>query len=435
MMPSPDYTMRTTPNYMAGSLLVANAVSDCLLVYRGSACVEEQVVQTFRPHDLAHALSVNREEGRLVLTMDPETVSLMGATQSALKAARWGLSCRETRVLMIAELLRHSLTGENIQRLAEHLEEHLSLPCIPADADVLDRDFSDSFKALVEGMAKAVAGAAPKRSLVEGTVAAVGYLRSRNEGDGDGDNEELKRILAGGGLELSSLWLSGGSYDELARAAEAETIVSLPLAGQAASTIAEMSGAATIETGLPVSISGTVEWLETVANAAGRPGAFEGFVEQELGRVVPVLDRYATRFLQGRRVLVAATVDWLDGITRCLSEDLGVEVVAAILRQRDPPADRDAPGDPHALDRLFDPSVASLRHQVELALQEGGLDLIVGSFWERSALLPEYGHIPFLEFGYPQYRAHFLAPTPHLGFQGVLTWAQRVFEALEIQTL
>ena len=60
MMPTPDYTMRTSPNYMAGALLAANAVSDCLLVYRGSACIEEQVVQTFGPHEralLGHVLS------------------------------------------------------------------------------------------------------------------------------------------------------------------------------------------------------------------------------------------------------------------------------------------------------------------------------------------------------------------------------------------
>jgi nitrogenase molybdenum-iron protein alpha/beta subunit len=435
MTSSPDYTMRTSPNYMAGALMAANAVSDALLVYRGSACVEEQVVQTFAPHDLGHGMSVNRAEGRLVLTMDPETVSLMGAAQSALKAARWGLQTRQVRVVLLSELIRHSLTGENIRRLSEQLEAELGVPCVATDADVLDRDFGDSTRSIMDGLARAAVERAPEAPLAEGSVAAVGYLRSRNEGDSDGDNAELRRILAGGGLELCSTWLSGGTWEELLEATRAQTIVGLPFAGNAARLLAERSRAASIATALPVSLAGTVAWLEAVAGAADRPGAFDSFVEQELRRVVSLLDRYATRFLRGKRVLVAATGDWLDGIVRCLSEDVGMEVVAGILRQRHPEDGLTGPEDLDALDRLVDPSVASLRHHADKALQEGGLDLVIGSFWERSALLGEYAHIPFLEFGYPQYRSHFLSPTPHLGFEGVLTWAQRIFEALELRTV
>jgi nitrogenase molybdenum-iron protein alpha/beta subunit len=113
----------------------------------------------------------------------------------------------------------------------------------------------------------------------------------------------------------------------------------------------------------------------------------------------------------------------------CLRDDLGVDVVAAILRRRRDPSAPDA--DPQALDRTFDPSEASLRHHLDAALATGGVDVIVGTARDRQVLRQEHRRLPFVEFGYPQESAHFLAPTPHLGFQGPITWAQRLFDAIE----
>ena len=103
-------------------------------------------------------------------------------------------------------------------------------------------------------------------------------------------------------------------------------------------------------------------------------------------------------------------------------------VAAALCRSRRDPHDPDA--DPQDPSRRFDPSEASIRHHVDRALVEGGVDVIIGSAWERNVLHDAHARIPFVEFGYPQDRAHFIVPAPHLGFSGVPTWAQRIYEAL-----
>jgi nitrogenase molybdenum-iron protein alpha/beta subunit len=433
MTASRDFALRTTPTFMAGSLLVANAISDSVLIYRGSSCVAEHVAQTFQFHDFAHGLSPNRDNGRVVLTMDPDTASVMGTSDAVELAAEWVLKNRRVGVLLLSELCRYTLMGESLEGLAGRLRAMTGQACVPALAGTIERDFTGAFSSLSKGLAEAVVSEAEARP-TEGKVAVIGYLFSRNEGDAKGDILELRRMLEALDLDLCSLWFCGGRWEDLAAATEASALVALPFGAEAAQILANHSGVESVATDLPVSIRGTIDWLTAVGEALGRSKAVESFVDRELVRVLPMLDQFVTRRFQGKRVLVAATEDWAPGITRMLSEDLGMDVVATILRHRPSPGYTPLSSQPADLLRQVDPSVASLRHHVEHAVQKGGLDLVVGSFWERSALLDDFGDIPFLEFGFPQRDVHFLVPTPHLGFSGVVTWAQRIFDALSVNS-
>jgi len=412
-----DDSVRTTPTFMDGVFQVANGIPDALLVFRGSTCVLDYVRTTFVRHDLHQGLVPDLGPRRLALTQEPHTVTAMGTEELALDVAEAAAQRISPAVVLLSELPRHVILGENIGFMAEALSRRIGLPCVAAGADGLARGEGDAVTSLLDGLARAVIESTPLPQPRRDTVALLGLLPSRNEGDAQGDVEELERLVAAARAEPLTTWLSGRPFGQLRAALEAEILVGLPRGAGAAARIAEVTGARRLELPLPISIRGTEDWLRALGALTG--GDVESWIRRALDIVVPRLDA-ALPVLRGRRALVAATGDWLDGVTRCLGEDLGISVIP-VLRSRNQAARPDG---------ITDPSVANLTEVVDAARNSGGLDLIIGSAWEQTALPPRHRDLPFVEFGFPQKQAHFLRSTPHLGFRGVLTWAERLFDAL-----
>jgi nitrogenase molybdenum-iron protein alpha/beta subunit len=184
-----------------------------------------------------------------------------------------------------------------------------------------------------------------------------------------------------------------------------------------------------VDVDLPIGLHGTAAWLSRVAEAAGRPERAAAAIDAALNRAVPRLDRVVPH-LAGRRVVLGLLPEWLDGVAAMLRDDLGMDVAAEVRRSRFP-----AEGDPTAAERddparTFDPSVRTWNETLERESRGAGLDVVVGSAWERNVLQPSVAGLPFVEFGYPSLSRHELVPVPFLGFDGALTWAARLSNAL-----
>ncbi len=423
-----DYSVRTGGTFFEGALLAANAILDSLLVVRGSACVYDAFRVGLAPHDLGQTVFRDHETRRLLDTMEPYTRSILGVEQQAGDITAWRDLLAGRHLVLLTEQLRVTLMGEDIRLMAQTIRRGTGLPCVTATSNSLIRDDVDAWRSLLDGLA-AAALERPPAKIVRGTVGLVGYPFARHEGDALGDVAELTRLVAGLGLRALPVWLSPAGWDELAAVRGAEHLLALPDGLKAARRLAGARHDAALELALPVSLAQTQGWLQALAERTGTGRAAAAFVDRELSRVVPLLDRATQRGLLGRRAVVVAGPAWLPGLTACLRDDLGLDVAVALLRQRRDPGAPDA--DPQALDRTFDPSEASLNHHLARAVASGGVDVIIGTARDRSVLTREHRAIPFVEFGYPQESAHFLAPTPHVGFLGPVTWAQRLLDTLE----
>lgn len=422
-----DFSRRTTPRFNDAVFAVANSVPDSLIVFRGAACVYEAFDVTFKAHDLNQTVLRDHGTRRLLDTTEPFTRSILGIETKATDLAPWKTRMAGRHIIYLAELARVTIMGESIRFAADALRQNTGIPCVPAASTTLARDDADALRTLLDGMVGVLLeGELPARR--DGTVGVLGYPFARREGDTEGDLAELARLVRGLGLEPLPIWLSGASWDLLGQIAAAGHLVALPDGAAAAHRLAAATGAPVLHAPLPVSLAQTEAWLRDLAAQTGTQAAAQAFLDSELARVVPRLDAYVRRHLLGRRAVVVASAAWLPGIVRCLTEDLGIEVASALCRSRRDAAEPDA--DAQDVARTFDPSEASIRHHLDRALASGGVDLLIGSSWECNVLHREHRAIAFLEFGFPQERSHFLAPTPHLGFAGVLTWAQRIYETL-----
>jgi len=428
-----DFSLRTTAAFPLGVYQVANAIPDSLLVFRGAACVYEAFETAFRPHDLGQTLD-RPGAPRLVDTTEPFTMSILGVEDRVVDLARWNQLLGDRRLVFLSELVRISIMGEGLRAAARAVRANTGLPCVPALSLDLSRDADDALRSLLTGLAEVLVADAARLggeppALDPRGIGIVGYPYLRNEGDSAGDVAELERLVRTLGLDPLPIWLSGTGWEHLSSLARARHLLALPLGVSAARSLQKATGATVTEVSLPVSLEQSEQWLRTLAASAGVSAPVDAVVDAELTRVVPLVDRLVSLSLRGRRVAVIADPTWLPGLVGCLEEDLGLEVACSLWRARRNPLD-EASADRDEVTRLYDPSVASLAHHLLAAHAAGGLDAIVGSAFERNALPPELAHVPFVEFGLPQHARHFLVPTPHVGFSGVLTWAQRLHDAL-----
>jgi len=424
-----DFTARTTPNFTTGMFLAANGISDSLLLYRGSRCIEEQLRQAFHPHGLGHPLTLTDDGALLALTMDPLSLAVMGTEDRVATVAAQAMKERRIGVVLLAQLAYFNLIGETTTFQSEILGKRLSIPVISTDTHSMVRDYLDAANTVLTQLGRHIAQSTPVARTPR-SVGLVGYLWPRAQGDAEGDLLEFGRLVQGAGGLPSVVMLSGRPYEEYFGILEADVLVETNLGREAAALIADTSGATRLPLEIPVSLEDTCQWVRAVAQCLDSPAQAEDFIDRELRRVLPRLDRVVLPHLAGKRAVVITAPDWLPGVCRCLTEDLGITVAASIRRTRVCGSEDENLQDPEALHRTCDPSAASIRHHLEEASRHGNVDLIIGSHWEWNVLPDRFRDVPFVEFGFPQYKTHFLTHTPHIGFNGVLTWAERILGAL-----
>lgn len=425
-----DSTLRLAPSFMDGAMMAAAAVPDSVLIYVGAACITEHFRNTYLVADWGQDLVLDGPRTRLALTFSDLTAGVLGTTEAIEKTARRVLAVRRPSCFFLAELSRVTLAGEDLVGVAMDLRERTGVPSVALSSRFLTRDHDAAFRAAIEGLADSLPDAAFEGGPIPGTAAVIGYLYERHEADQRANTACLEGLLRGVGLDPLPTWLSHAPVPDLARAARASVLAALPSGREAARRIQARSGATIVDVELPVGVAGTEDFLNRLAEAAGSAARPETVVVAGLHEAWPLLERAVLTRLAGRRVALAALPEWLPGLARTMAQDLGMGVAVRVRRGRAAdPSDPDSPAsqDP---DRDHDPSVLTWNRHLSRALREGGLDVVVGSSWERNAVQGDAAQVPYLEFGYPCFSWHDLTGRPSLGVAGVLTWAERLAGAI-----
>ncbi|MEQ1920182.1 MAG: nitrogenase component 1, partial [Elusimicrobiota bacterium] len=270
---------------MLGVYLAVNAVSDVYALIDGPDCTLYKAHFIHGRHDLESTLLRIDGRHRVCFTnVCSQGVALEHDEILAQAVLRLDALPDCAAVLMTA-LPMCSITGVDYGRVTRALAPGLKGRALVVPPGSLVGDWLDGYAQTLTALAKSL-DLQPGRTR-PGTVAVVGHLMDRNEADRRADVRELERLAAGLGLECVSVWLSGQSYADLRRVEEAETVVSLPYARDAARLIVERTGAQLVESPLPFGLPRTMELLRGLGEAAGRPERAESFIAAELARLLP----------------------------------------------------------------------------------------------------------------------------------------------------
>jgi nitrogenase molybdenum-iron protein alpha/beta subunit len=406
----------TPMNYptLMGVYLAVNALKDAYVLVDGPDCAFYKAHFIHGRHDLNSTLLRIGGRHRVAFTnvcsrgVVKEHDDIIGRELQMLD----GLA--ESGLVLVTALPMCSITGVDYGRTIRLRAKSLTKPAIDIPPESLVGDWLDGYEQTLNALAKGLALTGGKRR--PGTVAVVGYLMDRNESDHHANLAEIRRMLRGLSLETASVWLSGQDCSELARAEEAEVIVSLPYGRAAARRLAQRTGARLVETELPFGLPKTQRFLRDVASAAGKESEAEAFIDSELSRAVPRLKWIIPQYFLHRRAGFMGDPHLLGGF-RDIADDLGLRLEGAIVRGR-------AAHGPAGPGVLHEPPAMSdeVRKFMDLPL-----DLFVTTWCEHEWPRLKF---PAMEFGFPSYRHHALSDRPFLGFNGFLAFVERMADEL-----
>ena len=404
--------------YLMGYFLAANAVKDLCAVVDGANCVMQKVDLLEGNHDLFCTLLSPDGRHRAVCTMvnplnpDKNPEKKLSALLRSL-AAHGGYGAVTVTSLPFCRMAGMDYAG--IAGAVQGKTPVAALPPMPPEADWLD-GYADT----LDTLARALPLAGKKGKL---KAAVVGYMFDRNEFDHLGNLKELKRLLGLAGLDLVSVWPSGGSCAGLSRAGEAGLIISLPYGRKAARTLAARTGAKLLETGLPLGLGATSAWLAAARSAAGLKGPLPAALLAEEAAAAALL-RPALRLLQNRNIVFCGD-PWLYGAVAAFAGELCSEVSAAFFNC----APRQLGPAPKPAALLFAPAPDDAATALLALGRYRRPDLAVAdSFaWQQGLT----GGAPLAELGFPSYARHCLADEPFLGYAGAARLAARLVNALQ----
>lgn len=411
--------LRMNPPYLVGAYLAVNAVPDLYLLVDGPDCAFSKAEKIHGQHDLFSTLLSCEGDHRVRYTgvnVDQVAADFEGRIEEGLRRMAAGKRCA---AVALTSLPMCTIVGTDYARLLRRAGGAKPMLLLPGKT--LSDDWLGGYEAVLDVMAAGMdlKGGRRKRD----TVAVVGHLMDRNEGDLRGSAAELRRMLKALELRAATIWLSGEPWARLREVRNAGTIISLPYGRKAARRLAKRLKARLVETDLPFGVEGSRRWVEKIGKALGREERARAFVRRELEETIPRLEWIVPRAFLGRRIVFAGDPHRA-GLFKEQVEGLGAEVPLMLLtgERKHLPASWKVPG----CRSLFEPKDHEVRAAWEGVLKRG-VDLLVTNTEVLDLLRPR---VPWVEWGYPSHYTHFPADEPFLGFRGALTFLGRLANAV-----
>lgn len=413
---------RTVLSYHLGLFLGANAISDAFVVIDGPDCNFRKTQWVWGKHDWSSTLLDTLGEHRVantLLTADRVIMDKGDALRERLETiARLG----KAKAAFVCSMPHVAIIGTQYDRILRMLQPTVPMPLFEVPSRSLDGDWLDGYADMLTSIAvgMSIEGRAPTK----GKVAVIGHLMDRNEEDQRANVLELRRMLGALGLEVASIWLDGGPYADLERAAEAELLVAFPLGRPAAEALAKRTGAKVLACDVPFGAPLSERFVREVGRATGRLDAAETFAAAELARLVPRLEWVIPHVFVGRRAVYWGAPFLFGGFLSMASE-VGIETVLLGASAGDRFLSK-------TLDDEFGPLppivLGGTRKAIESTVRSVDWDLAVTDSVMRPRF--EAGDAGVVEVGFPSHFEHALYPRPTLGFEGWMGMLDRMATAV-----
>lgn len=389
--------------YMVGVYLGVNALPDVYLVVDGPDCLFFKAEYVQGSQDIHSSLLSAVGRHRVAHTL-ADTVNVVTDREADIAdLIRRVASGEDVGMVLLTAMPMASITGSQYDRIGREVAAAAGKPVMDVPARSLDGDWLDGYAEVLDAVARGIPleGCAPD----PGCVAVVGMLVDRTEADRLADVAEVRRMLAGIGLDVAAIWPSNAPIPALAAAAGAGTIVSLPYGRKAARTLARRTGVKLVDADLPVGVEGSSRFVRAVGEATGRLAEAEAFIAAEREACTPALAQARARGLDGLVVALIGDPYLAAGLVEATAE-LGMRPVAALSSRQPPRPVAGLPGPEAFTGRVAADLCLTTTRGIEVAVRAG---------------------LQWMEIGFPSYGTHALFPAPLLGFRGAVRLADRLW--------
>jgi nitrogenase molybdenum-iron protein alpha/beta subunit len=258
-----------------------------------------------------------------------------------------------------------------------------------------------------------------KKVLKPKTVAIVGNFAVGNYGEQAGNIIELRRLLKAMSLELISIWLGSGKFNELQKIQAAEVIISMPYGRAAARAIAKRTGAKLIETDIPFGINNTIIWLKKIGQGMGIAKRAEKVIAIELRRTIPILEWVVSKYIENNIYSIVTDKYMAIAMLEAFRE-IGAELSSIFILNS-------AAEHIGKIKEYKDITILNVPFWQSMGKADfNKANIIVGNDYVKKYLKRKM----FIDFGYPASSCRQYLPLPFLGFKGFIEFLNRITNAV-----
>ncbi len=246
--------------YLNWVLVWINAISDSFLWVDSPDCFFFKVDHVFGNHDLNSTLKRADSMHRFLTTVS-DVDKVIWNNNSELEESLYKIANNaNTKLLFVSSMPMAQIIGVDYSLLINNVIERTKKDIFHIPSRSMTGSWLDWYSDLLFSLAKNIdiSWANP----VKNSVAIVWNLFDRNEWDCIWNIEELKKIFTWLWIDVISIWLDGGNYEEILKIKNAQTIISLPYWRKAAKKIANRLRVNLLELDLPFWITKTVDFIE-----------------------------------------------------------------------------------------------------------------------------------------------------------------------------
>ena len=405
--------LKRNHTFLTGLYMGINAISDTYLIMDGPDCAYKKIEVFEKNHDYYSWIFRRDGKHKIGATVVDVNRVINDRTDQILDLLKRVAAEDSASSLFISSEPMVMLTGIDYNMIAKIAQEGTEKPIIAIPYKSINLDWLDGYSYVLESIAEKMDLSDSKRK--ENTVAIVGYLFDRNEGDHIGNLNEIKRLLKEIGIDVSSIWLSGGPYEDLRKVEEASLIVSMPYAGKSAEILSKKTGAKVLDVGIPFGFTNTREWIVSIAKKFDKEDDAERLIDKEMHESVPVLEWVVPAFFQGKNYSVVADPFLAQALDVALDE-IDMNLFHAVLYSTKNRIDnvKFINGDTLIYSELDDVMISKKP------------DYVIGNSNGR-----DFFDEPYTELGFPSYGTHFFSTAPYMGIKGFLLFINRMINTLK----
>ncbi len=404
--------------YLNGVLLWINAIQDSYLWIDSPDCFFFKADHIQGNHDLNSSIRRANGEHRFLATIS-DVDNVIGNRNNVFVETLSGMASKDfTKLIFVSSMPMNQLVWSDYEGIIKTVKETYDKPIFSVPSRSMTSCWLDGYSDLLFSLAKNIpTNDVPERKKTN--IAIVGNLFDRNEGDCIGNVEELKNICTQLGLDVVSIWLDGGNYEDVLRANEAGTILSLPYGRKAAKMLAKRLDADLLELDVPFGIQNTISFIQKLGTHFGKSEAgIQAIVTNETTKRnnLALIQWWVQRGLFNKRVSYYGDPYLLNGIID-FSEMFGWDLQQIFIH-----------GDEKHMKNNKSETYKKLPNiAYELGNELEEVDIFIAN---RANNINNLRRSSLLEFWFPSYFHHTFTPQPFFGIRGGLNFINRIFNIL-----
>ncbi|MDD4530871.1 MAG: nitrogenase component 1 [Candidatus Gracilibacteria bacterium] len=402
------YSHKFNLTYLTGIILGTNAIKDAAVIIDGPNCSFFKADLIFNNHDIFSDLK-DAKEGNKIFFTGVNIHSIVHGHEDFLRQKINEAFCvPKTKIAFLTAMPMVNLLGFQYESL---IEDKSKVAFIKGH---IGKDWIDGYESVLISLANLIDY--KDKKVKKETVGIVGHLFDRNEGDCQGNVKELKRILKGIGLDITTIWLNGEDFNDLGKIKNSEYIISFPYGRKAAKIIQEKTGAKLLELDLPFSLESTIEFIRKIALATGKIHEGEKFIKQESKIVTDKLKPLIRRFLLDKNIIYGGEIQYIPGIINfCDLLGMNLKKIRGMCNE----------DKKNLLDKKLIKDYKIVLNSI-YKIEEKDIDLLI-----RNSIFPVPNKEKYIELGFPSIRTHYLNNRPILGFNGVLNFVESLINMID----